>query len=139
MNISILNVNPVGEAKDSEQVSGFINGLKDKWDAVTAALGNSSKISMVYVTKFLLGTLDGLIVFVDGLMGGENGADKKATVLAAIVVLYDYVVAQALPIWLKPFAKSIKTFIIFTVMSIAIDWIVSKYNTGAWKKPEMTV
>jgi hypothetical protein len=139
MNISILNVDPVGEAKDSEQVSGFIDGLKKKWDTVTVALGKRSKISMVYVTKFLLGTLDGLIVFVDGLMGGESGADKKATVIAAVVVLYDYVVAQALPIWLKPFATSIKTFIIYTVISIAIDWIVSKYNTGAWKTPEITV
>lgn len=139
MNISILNVDPVGEAKNSQEMSGFIDGLKKKWDAVKEALGSGSRVSLVYVTKFLLGTLDGLIVFVDGMMGGENGADKKATVLAAVAVLYDYVVAATIPLWLRPFAKSIKMFIIYTVMSIAIDWIVSKYNAGTWRKPEITV
>ncbi|RDJ35507.1 MAG: hypothetical protein DWQ19_11870 [Crenarchaeota archaeon] len=132
--ISALNADPVGEVKKTEQVEGFVEELKRKWDEVKDALGDKGRVSLVYVTKFLLGTLDGLIVFVDALLSAEKGEDKKATVIAAVVVLYDYIVAQAIPFWLKPFANSIKYFIIYTVISVAIDWIVSKYREGAWSK-----
>ena len=136
--MDVLNVNPIGETKDDEKISGFIDGLKERWDEIVASIEGSGRISMVYITKFLLGTLDGLIVFVNTLLHGETGPDKKATVMAAIIVLYDHVVAQALPFWLRPFARSIKYFIIYTVVSIAVDWIVSKYRDGSWKEEPPT-
>ena len=64
----------------------------------------------------------------------EKGADKKATVLIAIANLFDYVSKEAVPMWLKPFMSGIKQFIVYTVVSILIDWIVAKYNSGDWRK-----
>ena len=65
----------------------------------------------------------------------EEGADKKATVLVAVEKLYDYVIREAMPIWLKPFSGLIKKHIIFGLLSPAIDWIVQKYREGDWRKP----
>jgi hypothetical protein len=58
--------------------------------------------------------------------------------LAAVGIIYDYIVVQALPFWLKPFSTRLRSLIIDTVMSIAIDWIVSKYNNGVWIPPVVT-
>lgn len=132
MSVSILSVDPVGEPKNDSTVSSFIDGLKKKWDEFRAGLGKATKVTLVHVTKFLLFSLDGLIVFVDGLMVG--GPDKKATVMTAVSALYDYIIKGNLPLWLLPFSTTVKAFIVGTVISIAIDWIVAKYKEGAWKK-----
>jgi hypothetical protein len=84
--------------------------------------------------NFLISCLDEMIVAVDSLL--DNGKDKKAIILAAISILYDGVVI-ILPIWMKPISGAIKAFIIYTLCSILIDFIVSKYNQSTWKKLEV--
>ena len=73
------------------------------------------KTNLVRVTNFLLFALDEFINVVDDIV--DLGEDKKATVLDAISSLYDYTIREALPIWLKPFAGSVKRYIIFTLIS----------------------
>jgi hypothetical protein len=63
----------------------------------------------------------------------ENGPDKKATVLAAIDHLYDFVGREAVPVLLRPFASKIKNYIIYTLVAASIDWIVNKYRHGEWR------
>lgn len=125
-------VNPIGQAK-MDSVMDYVKGLLVNWNKQTQGVTSwISGVNFSYIIKYLLVCLDGLIVFVDNLI--DNGPDKKATVLKAIESLYDHMVAGKLPIWIKPWAGGIKAFIIYTIISIAIDFIVSKYKSGAWKK-----
>lgn len=125
-----MEIDPVGEVQDSSKLNAFIATLKEKWLEYKQSLIN--RVNLVDVTKFLIMSLDGLIVLVDGLI--EKGADKKATVLIAVANLFDYVSKEAVPMWLKPFMSGIKQFVVYTVVSILVDWIVAKYNSGDWRK-----
>lgn len=125
---------PIGVEKLTLDVNSFINTLKVKWDDLKISLKETGTFSFKAAVKFLFFSLDALIAFAENVLPGETGADKKATVLLGIGVLYDYVLKQFIPMWLKPFANSIKVFVVGTLCSIAIDWIVSKYNKGAWAK-----
>jgi hypothetical protein len=84
----------------------------------------------VIAIKFLMYALDHLVTTIDGLM--DNGADKKATVLKALDVLYTSIVIPITPIWLKPFNNKVKEFLLEVVFSIMIDFVVAKYREGAW-------
>lgn len=138
MTIEIKNeINPVGEAKIDSAVNNYVAIMSAAWDK------DGDKIpwwkfwkrkSLVRITQFLLAALDDLVAYVDQL--DLSGMDKKATVLVAISFLYDYVVKEALPIWAKPFAGRIKTYIINTMISATIDWIVEKYRNGIWVKKQ---
>lgn len=127
--------NPIGEPKILDEIQIYVNSLAGEWDDIIKEKATSwwkgTKTSLVQVTKFLLKCLDELIKFVDGLI--DSGPDKKATVLAAISALYDYIIKEAMPIWLKPFAGQIKQIIIYTIISTAIDFIVAKYKDGSWR------
>lgn len=63
-----------------------------------------------------------------------QGADKKVLVLSIILEIYNVVISKNLPIYLKPFDLIIKTILIQIVISKLIDFIVDKYNRGAWRK-----
>lgn len=131
--------NPVGTAYIDENIDNFIKIMSDEWDANKENIpwwAFWKRISLTRVTNFLLGTIDDLIAYVDDVI--DNGPDKKATVLNAIDNLYDYVVREALPIWLKPFSSVIKKYIINEIVSPAIDWIVQKYRNGDWRKKTAT-
>lgn len=133
------NANPIGEAKLDEAIDGYIEIMAAKWDAGKAKVAwwkvwTRTKLGFNHVTDFLLEALDELIAYVDEWVD-TNGADKKATVLNAISKLYDYVIKEAMPIWMRPFSPAIKTYIINGVISSAIDWIVDKYRNGDWRKP----
>ena len=91
------------------------------------------KVSFSKITRFLMDSLDELIVIVENLV--DLGPDKKATVLNAIAKLYDAIVATSLPVWLRPFSPMIKKFVIDVAISSAIDFIVGKYRSGSWNKP----
>ena len=91
----------------------------------------SSKLGLVAVTNFLLVALDNLVNYIDDKL--ESGPDKKATVLASVEKLYDHVIKEAMPIWLKPLSPSIKNLIINVVLSSSIDFIVDKYRNGNWR------
>lgn len=137
---------PIGEPKSLPEVEAFLNKAADQWDqegAVEIARWWQiwkwgRKVNLNRVTKFLLMCLDELISIVDEFV--DNGPDKKATVLFAIDRLYEYVIKEALPIWLKPFGGYVKQYIVYTLISNAIDWIVYKYKNGAWRnviKPDV--
>lgn len=129
--------NPIGEIHEIEAVDLYVDHLIQEWEDNKEDVPWWKfwyNISLDKVTTFLMEALDDLIAYVDGMV--ETGADKKATVLAAIERIYDFVIKEALPIWLMPFAGSIKAYIIYTLISNAIDWMVEKYRNGSWKMKE---
>lgn len=81
--------------------------------------------------EFLFTALDELITYVEGQF---DGLDKKALVLQAVGGIYDVVVVGLLPFWLKPFAGLVRSFVVDTVASVAVDFIVRKYNEGGWRR-----
>lgn len=130
--------NPVGMPIEDEAIDNFILIMSSLWDEETEKTPWYKpwrRISFTRVTAFLMKSLDDLIAYVDDYIDA-NGADKKATVLAAIGRLYDYVVIQAMPVYLKPFSSSIKTYIVNDLIATAIDWIVDKYRNGEWRKKD---
>jgi hypothetical protein len=132
--------NPIGEVKIDEAVETFVKVMSAEWDDARELIPwwkLWKRMSMVRVTDFLLKSLDELIAYVDQIVD-MHGADKKATVLRAVEMIYDYIIKEAMPIWLKPFAGRIKKIIILDVLSPAIDWVVDKYRNGAWRQPEAT-
>ena len=129
--------NPVGQQKIDEAIDGYVQIMAAEWEAAKVASPwwkFWKRISFVQVTDFLLKALDDLIAYVDEWVD-TDGADKKATVLAAVNKLYDYVIKEAMPIWMRPFAGPVKHYIVNELISPAIDWIVNKYRNGDWRKP----
>ncbi len=127
--------NPVGEVVKTEHLNGFIESMKALWDATkttTSWWKLWKRVSLTPVTTFLLKCLDDLIAYVDQTVD-TSGADKKATVMWAVGSIYDYIIKEALPIWLKPFASSVRNYIINVLISASIDWIVEKYRHGSWR------
>jgi len=121
--------NPVGQVIQIQAVDHYVEELIKEWDESKEAVPWYKvwyRISFTRVTNFLMDAIDDLICYIDGVV--DRGADKKATVLAAIEKLYDYVIKEAMPIWLKPFAGSVKGYIIHHLISNAIDWMVDKYR-----------
>jgi len=124
---------PVGTVVvNNLSINSVMDSLKLKWDEFKKVAKENGTFSSQSAVKFLFLSLDALILVVEKLIPGEKGSDKKATVLLAISGLYDYVIKQFMPVWLKPFSGYIKNFFVTVVCSIAIDWIVSKYNKGTW-------
>ena len=128
--------NPVGTAIENEHISSFVDSMKALWDSTKEKTSwwkvwREAKISAV--TKFLLKCLDDLIGYVDEIVD-TSGPDKKATVLLAITQIYDYIIKEAMPIWLKPFASVVRSYIIDSLIAASIDWIVEKYRHGDWRK-----
>ena len=132
------NANPVGQIKQDSAIQNYVTILRAEWDQ-TQPKRNWwqfwKRASFVSVTKFLLKALDDLIAYVDEVVD-TNGADKKATVIWAVGEIYDYIVKEAMPVILKPFAPQIKDIIVNGVISPAIDWMVDKYRNGNWRKPK---
>lgn len=129
-------INPVGQVIESEHINTFVESMKALWDSTkvkTSWWKVWKRVDLTPVTNFLLKCLDDLIAYVDQIVD-TSGADKKATVLAAIGNIYDYIIREALPIFLKPFAGAVRDYIINTLISAAIDWIVEKYRHGSWRQ-----
>jgi len=111
----------------------YLADLKTRWDQENPGTGSWWKITKTYLvssTMFIINILDELIVFVEGII--PAGDDKKAAVLAIISKLFDYIVVQAFPFWLKPFSPVIKDVIVNVIVGKLIDYIVNKYNAGFW-------
>ena len=85
---------------------------------------------LVNSTIFLINVLDDLIVFVQETV--PVGADRKVAVLAIISKVFDHIVIQAVPAWLNPFIPIIKQIVIGIIINQLIEYIVSKYKSGAW-------
>lgn len=91
------------------------------------------RVGYIQVTSYILNTLDEYILEMEKF-NDMSGPDKKATVMAAIEKIYDHIIKEALPFWLKPFNPAIKKVIVHIIISYAIDWIVEKYHGGLWSK-----
>jgi len=122
----------VGNVVDIPEVKAMVYEFAKQWQTENP---NPKKSGLKIATKFLLDCVDELVMLVEEYIA--SGPDKKATVLAALSMLYDFVVFNALPLWLKPFAGQIKTFIITVLVSELIDFVVSKYKKGSWIKPTL--
>lgn len=128
---------PVGQVRVLPEVNEYVQTLIAEWNKIRGNVSSwtfwksATTAGFHKATQFLLQSIDGLVLLVDDLI--DLGADKKATVLNALDKLYDYVVREAIPIWLRPFAGVIKNYVVYTVASSMIDWIVAKYNNGSWK------
>lgn len=122
--------NPVGSPQVVESVETLLETYKKAWDETKTRRSAWIKFDGSKVTNFIMKAMDDFIVAVDS--SSILGEDKKATVLNATDRLYDYVVREAMPIWMAPFAGVVKQYIIYVLVSNAIDWIVSKYREG-WK------
>lgn len=137
-------VDPVGSAVQLEAMSVKVNEIITKWETENPLpegwfnkIKTKVKVSYAKITRFLIDSLDELILIVEGLV--DLGPDKKATVLVAIAAIYDAIVAKSLPVWAKPLNPVIRQFVIMVMVSSAIDFIVGKYRNGEWNKPENTV
>jgi len=136
-----LAPDPIGIAQQSPIVNQYVQTKIAEWQQFKA--DNKPRwwqfwkdgTSLNVAVRFLIAALDDLIDHVEVILA--SGPDKKATVLAAIAILYDFVVKEALPIWLWPFSGKVKQVIIYIIISTAIDWIVSKYRNGIWNSTKV--
>lgn len=119
---------PVGNPQVVESVEVLLETYKRLWDESKLAKSAWFKFDATKITNFLMKALDDFIVAVNS--SSILGEDKKATVLDATDRLYEYIVREAMPIWLVPFAGVVKQYFIYVLVSNSIDWIVSKYKEG---------
>jgi len=130
--------NPVGVIHWLDEIEAKVEELYLSWKEMYPDMPwykswqTWSKPSLYAVTTFLIDSLDELIDLVDDLI--IEGPDKKATVLAAINALYEHVGREAVPVLLRPFARAIKNYIVYTLIAASIDWIVNKYRNGEWRQ-----
>jgi hypothetical protein len=129
-----LEADPVGNPQVIESVETLLESHMRNWDEAKSKWSWFTKFDSSKITNFLMKALDDFIIAVDS--SSLLGTDKKATVLSATDRLYDYIIREAMPIWLMPFTSVIKHYIIYVLVSNAIDWIVSKYKEG-WKPRSM--
>jgi len=128
---------PVGKIVSDIGIETYIETMAIKWEqnkSTSKWWQVWKKVSFVSITNFLLARLDDLIAYVDNLIASR--VDKKATVLDAIVRIYDNIIYQAMPVWLKPFSPLVRAIVIGQIIPAAIDFMVSKYHEGSWNKKD---
>lgn len=122
------------DPKVLSELNIYLDTLKKKWDDQYPDKKSWFSLHKTYVlnsTIFLISVLDDLIVFVQSSI--PRGADKKLAVMAVLSKIFDYIVVQAFPVWMTPFAAIIKEMIVGVVISQLVEFIVSKYKNGEWK------
>ena len=116
------------------QLEKYLDDLKSRWDQQYGSQSKSLfKINferIIQGCEFILNATDELILFVNQSVLANS--DKKVVVISLSGKLFDYIIVQAFPFWLKPFAPIIKNVIINIIVSNMIDFIVSKYKAGFW-------
>jgi hypothetical protein len=123
--------NPIGSIHKINEIENKISHYMQMWDELKKVKSFwKPKIDFSKITNFLLFALDDFINIISIIE--IPGKDKKATVLDAIDRLYEYTIKEAMPFWMKPFAGAVKNYIIYILVSNAIDWIVLKYQSS-WK------
>ncbi len=135
MAVSKRNLTPQDIDAVLKQLDAYLANLKQQWDQVplpAASWWSMNRVRLATGVQFLIECLDKLVLFVEDLI--PAGTDKKAAVITLLDKLFNYVVVQAFPIWLRPFAPAIREIIVNIVISKMIDFIVSKYGKGIWKK-----
>jgi len=122
------------DPKVLSELNIYLDTLKKKWDDQYPDKKSWFSLHKTYIlnsTIFLISVLDDLIVFVQSSI--PRGADKKLAVMAVVSKIFDYIVVQAFPVWMTPFAAIIKEMIVGVVISQLVEFIVSKYKNGEWK------
>jgi hypothetical protein len=132
--MELESVNPIGKVQVVPEFEEKIIELSNQWDEKIKNSNSwiKNRVSITTITLFLIGALDELIVTINEFL--ESGPDKKATVLNGLDRLYEYVLREGIPIWLRPFASVVKNYVIYSLASSAIDYFVAKYKNGVWKK-----
>ena len=131
---------PVGKAVVDSGIENYVLSMATKWDEnkkQSKWWQVWKKISFIPITNFLLARMDDLVSYVDGLVA--SGIDKKATLLAALTRIYDKIIYEAMPVWMKPFSPLIRAIVIGQIIPAAIDFFVSKYREGSWNKKDPEV
>lgn len=121
------------------ELDRYLIDLKARWDQENPGNHSWWKVTQTYLVKatiFIINILDELITFVEKII--PAGDDKKAAVMTMVTKLFDYIVVQAFPFWLKPFASIIKDIILNVIIGKLIDYIVEKYNAGYWNMEDTT-
>lgn len=111
------------------RLESYLNSLKEQWDQ----LHPKKSIKKTYILDsaiFLLSVIDDLIVFVQKHI--EKGPDKKVVVMSMSSEVFDHIVINAFPLWLRPLAPVIKEIIVGVILDQMIEFIVSKYKEGSW-------
>lgn len=108
--------------------------IQDEITKIKAAWAEVQTKNRLAAISTLIQAVDDLVNFVETKFVSTAGADKKAMVMSAIDTLYSDTLGAVLPLWLKPFSGLIQAAVNDGV-SVLIDFIVSKYNAGAWSKP----
>lgn len=131
--------NPVGVVQFLPEVEALVSSLTSEWQKTLIKTKRPKwwqfwrrGTSMHDAAMFVINSVDKLVDCVEGLI--EVGPDKKATVMHAVGLLFDYVVRECMPIYLKPFAGKLKHLIVNVIVGNVIDWMVAKYREGAWKE-----
>ncbi len=112
----------------------FVTEQKRKWEVLGKAKTGlfSGTLNLSSAIQFFLVTLDEAINYAETKVD-ETGPSKKSFVLQALSSLYDTIIGANLPYWAYPFSSTIKSIVIDTLLSKAIDFFVEKYNAGQWK------
>lgn len=122
-----------GEKQEIPQIDNCTNELIKEWENSDESKKKNKLSKFQIATNFVVNSLDDLIQLIDNIV--PDGANKKATVLAAASFLYDKIIFPSLPIWAKPFAIGIKILIVKVIFGVLIDFIVNKYR-NSWTKKE---
>ena len=122
-----------GEKQEIPQINDCTNELIKEWENSDESKKKNRLSKFQIATNFVVNSLDDLIQLIDDIV--PDGANKKATVLAAASFLYDKIIFPSLPIWAKPFAIGIKILIVKVIFGVLIDFIVDKYK-NSWIKKE---
>ena len=141
--MEMLSADPIGTAQKIDTVDQYVQSKIAEWKQFKEE--NNPKwwqfwkngTVLCVAVRFLIDALDYLIDHVETVI--SSGPDKKAVVLAAIAVLYDFVIREAIPVWMWPISGKVKQIVIYVIISAAIDWIVKKYRDGMWVRNSETI
>lgn len=118
-----------------QQLDQYLLDLKSRWNQQNIKNNSWWKVTGTYLitsASFIINSLDELILFVENII--PLGADKKTAVMALIGTLFDYIVVQSFPFWLKPFASIIKNIVIGIIVNSLVEYVVGKYSSNVWIK-----
>lgn len=134
-----ISGDPIGQVRE-EEVSTLVQNIAQDWQKQKAEAIQPrwwqfwQRTNLLQIaTQFMLEAIDKLINYVEGLI--PSGPDKKATVLAATSELYNLIIRELIPIWLRPVAAGIQKLVITIIVPLLIDFMVKKYKIS-WNKGE---
>lgn len=125
----INTTNEIGKIITDSGIDDYVKKMADLWQSAKkvqthSAFWSTNKVSFVAVTNFLLIAIKDIVNYVESLPA--SGADKKATVVNSIAKLYDTVIVDVMPIWLKPFSGMIRSIIVGEVAPAVVDFVADE-------------